>query len=192
MQNNTLELFQFTKPEAQFPAQMTTAKRADNGSVSVTLALEKRKDLAERLGLKGKNNAPALNAAMLKLTDQLKSAATGEFVKLAASDEWTGGRFVVRQSKNGQKRATLSLVSVQREVKISQEDVVKALASMKPDQVEKLILEYKSKQLVELAPAEYAPTAEKLAEWKEAGLTDEEIASEIELEKEIAAEKLAA
>jgi hypothetical protein len=191
MQNNTLELFQFTKPEAQFPAQMTTAKRAENGSVSVTLALEKRKDLAERLGLKGKNNAPALNAAMLKLTDQLKSAATGEFVKLAASDEWTGGRFVVRQSKNGQKRATLSLVSVQREIKISQEDVVKALASMKPDQVEKLILEYKSKQLVELAPAEYVPTAEKLAEWKEAGLNDEEIASEIELEKEIAAEKLA-
>ena len=130
----TLELFQFTKPADQFPAGMTTMKRSDNGSVAVTLALEKRKDAAKRLNLTGKANANALTSALLGLSDKLKAAATGEFVKLAASDEWTGGRFVVRQSKNGGKRATLSLVSVQRQAQISQDDVVKALASMTEDQ----------------------------------------------------------
>ena len=130
----TLELFQFTKPADQFPSGMTTMKRSDNGSVAVTLALEKRKDAAKRLNLTGKANANALTSALLGLSDKMKAAATGEFVKLAASDEWTGGRFVVRQSKNGQKRATLSLVSVQRQAQISQEDVVKALASMTEDQ----------------------------------------------------------
>ena len=130
----TLELFQFTKPADQFPSGMTTMKRSDNGSVAVTLALEKRKDAAKRLNLTGKANANALTSALLGLSDKMKAAATGEFVKLAASDEWTGGRFVVRQSKNGQKRATLSLVSVQRQAAISQEDVVKALASMTEDQ----------------------------------------------------------
>lgn len=127
---NTLELFQFTKPSEQFPAGMTSLKRSENGSVAVTLSLEKRKYAARRLGLLGKANNNALNAAMLGLSDKLKIAATGEFVKLAASEDWTGGRFVIRQSKNGAKRATLSLVSVQRQAKISQEDVVKALASM--------------------------------------------------------------
>jgi hypothetical protein len=127
----TLELFQFTKPESQFPVGMTTSKQYENGSLSVTMALEKRKDAAKRLGLTGN----ALTSALLGLSDKMKAAATGEFVKLAASDEWTGGRFVVRQSKNGQKkRATLSLVSVQRQAQISQEDVVKALASMTEDQ----------------------------------------------------------
>ena len=137
MQNNanqTLELFQFTKPESQFPAGMTTFKKADNGSMAITLALEKRKVAAMRLGLTGKANAAELTSELLSMSDRMKEAALGEFVKLGASPDWTGGRFVVRQSKNGQKRATLSLVSVQRQAAISQEDVVKALASMTEDQ----------------------------------------------------------
>ena len=103
-QNTTLELFAFTKPTSQFPAGMTQTKVADNGSVSVTLSLEKRKVLAERLGLKGKDNAGALNRAILQLTDQVKAAAAGEFMKLAASEDWTGRALhhAPRQKRNAE------------------------------------------------------------------------------------------
>jgi NACalpha-BTF3-like transcription factor len=192
-QNTTLELFAFTKPTSQFPAGMTQTKVADNGSVSVTLSLEKRKVLAERLGLKGKDNTTALNRAILQLTDQVKAAATGEFMKLAASEDWTGGRFTMRRAKNGTQRATLSLVTVKRQNNVSQDDVVKALASMSAEQVSAIMnqaakLQNKPIELEAVKPDEkpvFKPTDEQLAQWKADGLTDEEIASEIQLGQEI-------
>ena len=199
MQNQTLELFAFTKPTSQFPAGMTQTKVADNGSVSVTLSLEKRKVLAERLGLKGKDNAAALNRAILQLTDQVKSAAAGEFMKLAASDDWTGGRFTMRRAKNGTQRATLSLVSVKRQSNVSQDDVVKALASMSAEQVAAIMnqaakLQNKPIELEAVnleAKPKFVATPEQMAEWKAAGLNDEEIASEIQLGQEILDEQTA-
>ena len=186
-QNTTLELFAFTKPTSQFPAGMTQTKVADNGSVSVTLSLEKRKVLAERLGLKGKDNAGALNRAILQLTDQVKSAAAGEFMKLAASDDWTGGRFTMRRAKNGTQRATLSLVSVKRQSNVSQDDVVKALANMSAEQVQAIMNQAAKLQNkpIDLAPEPTKPlftlTDEEKSAMTARGLGDEEIASTNEL-----------
>lgn len=131
-----LELFQFTQPPEQFPAGMTTTKLDATGKpVSITLALERRKDAASRLGLKGKDNAATLSSALLGISDRMKESALGEFVKLGASPEWTGGRFTLRQAKNGSKRATLTLVSVNRNTHtVSEDQLVKALAMLSEDE----------------------------------------------------------
>ncbi len=131
-----LALFQFTSPNL-VDGMTESAKKNESGRVtSLSLSLETRKAVAKRLGLTAnKDNAQVIDNEVLRLKDNLKKMALGEFVKLATDPNWTGGTFRVSQAKNGQKRATMSLVTVARAShNISEEQLVKALAMMSEDQ----------------------------------------------------------
>lgn len=127
-----LVLFTYTQPELGGEDFARDVKQHDDGTVKrVTLALAKRKDMAKSHNLVGKANATALNALILKTSDALKQASIGEFAKMAASEDWTGGRLTMTQSKNGVKRATMSMIGVVRESKtLTVEQVAAALAKM--------------------------------------------------------------
>lgn len=214
-----MELWQFSPPQS-FVQGMVTTKRYENGAMVANLSLAKRKDMAMTLNLKGKDNKSALDVALLGLTDRIKEAGIAEFAKMAASQDWTGKRFAIRQGKNGQKTATMVLQSVKRSSEVTVDQMSAALMKMTPEQ--------RAATLARLATAGAqgggtvdvppnpepepepqpdtgsAPSAEELAriageaaalaeahiaELRAKGLTDEEIASELELEREIAAEE---
>ena len=133
---NQLALFTFTQPTLA-PGMKLGQKFGEDGEtvVSMTLALGKRKDVAKELNLAGKDNADKLNKELLSLSDGLKEVALGEFMKLGASNDWTGGRFTIRQSKSGKKTATMSLVTANRESRtIGEDKLVEALSRLTEDQ----------------------------------------------------------
>ena len=134
--NKTLALFQFTQPDLIGGLKPAT-KANDAGKVtSIVLSLETRKVVAARLGLTmNKDNAAQIDAEILRMKDTLKTAAIGEMAKLASDPNWTGGSFRVSQSKSGQTRATMSLVSVNRSTNtVSEDQLVKALMNLSEDQ----------------------------------------------------------
>ena len=133
---NQLALFTLTQPTLADGMKLGT-KLAEDGQtvVSMSLSLDKRKSVAELLNLKGKGNADKLTTELLKLSDGLKEAALGEFVKMGTSQDWTGGRFAIRQSKSGKRTATMTLVSANREGRvITDEELAKALSRKSEDE----------------------------------------------------------
>jgi hypothetical protein len=148
----TLELWQLSQP-VQFPRGMVTTKAYDNGSQVAGLALGKRKEMGAALNLTGKENADKLNVALLELSDRIKVAGMAEFGKLAASNEWTGKRFAIRQDKKGNRTATMVLKSVKRTTEVTVDQMAASLAKMTPAQREatlKALLEAATKVPVTL------------------------------------------
>lgn len=129
--NAQLALFTFTAPTL-LPGLGLKEKKGENGeTTSIVLSLEKRKEIG-RLASK---SGDALTAHILGLTDAVKEYSIGEFAKMAASPEWTGGSMRITRSKNGKQRATMSLVSANRETKtISADQLAKALANMSEEE----------------------------------------------------------
>lgn len=134
--SNQLALFTFTAPTL-LPGLNLKEKKGENGAtISMMLTLDARKDIKKAT----RKDGDALAEHILGLSDTIKSHGIGEFAKLAASADWTGGNFKITESKSGKRRATMSLVSVNREAKqVSQEQVAKALASMTDAQVAALL-----------------------------------------------------
>lgn len=128
--NKQLALFTFTAPQL-LPGLNLAEKKGENGAtISMMLSLDKRKEIKRAT----QKDGDALTAHILGLTDVIKQHGIGEFAKLAASQDWTGGNFKITESKSGKRRATMSLVSVNREVKtVTAEQVAKALAMMSED-----------------------------------------------------------
>ena len=150
-----IALFQLTTPEiGNVVGLQQKPKLNDKGeAVSMTLCLEKRKDLGKKLGLVGKDNSAALDKVLLGLSDKIKAASIGEMAKLATSEDWTGGQFKMSVNKSGVRRATMSLVSVNRQShKISPDALAEALASM-TDEQRTAILGQAEAKAKELAPA---------------------------------------
>ncbi len=132
-----IALFNLTTPELSTVVGLAQKQKLNdkNELVGITLSLEKRKDAAKRFGLVGKTNVDALNKVLLGLSDKIKEASIGEFAQMAASPEWTGSRMSVSVNKSGVKRATMSLVSVNRQShKVTPEQLAEALASMSEEQ----------------------------------------------------------
>lgn len=134
--NKQLALFTFTAP-VLLPGLNLTEKKGENGAtLSMMLSLDKRKEIKRAT----QKDGDALTAHILGLSDVIKQHGIGEFAKLAASEDWTGGNFKITESKSGKRRATMSLVSVNREAKsISQDQLAKALANMSEDEQIKLM-----------------------------------------------------
>ncbi len=131
-----LVLFQFTQPDLMDGLFIADKKNDAGVTTSFTLSQENRKAVAKRLGLTmNKDNASQIDKEILRMKDALKTAAFGEFAKLATDPNWTGGAFRIAQSKNGQRRATLSLVTVNRSGHtLTEEQLVKALANLSEDE----------------------------------------------------------
>jgi hypothetical protein len=131
-----LALFQFTQPDL-LDGMGATQKESTNGAKSITLTLESRKLVAARLGLTpNKDNAERIDAEILRMKDAMKTVGIAEMVKMSTSQNWTGGALRISQNKAGDKqRATFTMVSVDRTGrKLSEEQIVKALASMTDEQ----------------------------------------------------------
>ena len=211
----TLELWQFS-PAPQFVQGMVTTRRYDNGSMVAGLAIPKRKEIAATLNLRGKDNAPALTAQLLVLTDRIKEAGIAEFAKMAASQDWTGKRFAIRQGKNGNKTATMVLQSVKRSAEVTVDQMSASLAKMTPEQRKacldrllaaaapagEIVDQPAPEQLPPAGPEAPQPEPQPMTEEEQArqahieemkakGLTDADIALELEYEAEIRAEAAA-
>lgn len=134
--DESLVLFQFTQPDLMDGLFVADKKNEAGVTTSFTLQQENRKAVAKRMNLTmNKDNAPKIDAEIIRMKDALKSAAFGEFAKLATDPNWTGGSFRIAQNKNGSRKATLSLVTVNRSGHtISEEQLVKALANMSEDE----------------------------------------------------------
>jgi hypothetical protein len=145
-----LVLFQYTQPE-MFDGLVTNRKLQDgtnpqSPTVALSLTLESRKATRERLKLGGRDNIEKLDRTRLELSDALKSATLGEFVKRASDPFWTGGRLSISQSKSGKQTMSIKVVSAERGGHIvSQEQLVKALAKMSED--EQIALMEKAEEL---------------------------------------------
>jgi hypothetical protein len=132
----TLELFTLTTPELPSGIGSRVNKNGAGRILSINITLETRKLVAARLGVTmNKENAPKIDAAILKMKDAVKMAGIGEIAKLAANPNWTGAAFKMSVSKSGKQRATFSLESVNRlGHTVSEDQLVKALASMSEEQ----------------------------------------------------------
>lgn len=180
MKTNQVALFTFTQPELMAGIGTVAKKNGvvvdaigltaeqDKDSVSLTLKLDNRKAVADRLGLKlNKDNASRIDAELLRMKDVLKKAAIGEMVKLATDPNWTGGSYRLAQMKNGTQRATMSMVSVNRNAgRLSAEDLAKALASLTEDE-QVAIMERAEAMAKLLTPAIEVDEAKALKELEE-------------------------
>jgi len=161
MKNQQISLFNFTAPELSLgivsKVRLQDPKAAEgekNPVVGMSLTIEKRKDLAKRLGLNTKTDSAQIDAAILALTDKVKEAAIGEFAQMAASPDWTGGRLTKRVSKSGKVTATMNLVSCTRQTHtISREQLVEAMRQLKEDEQLAIVEAAQSKSEVVLLEA---------------------------------------
>lgn len=128
-----LTLFQYTQPSLLPGLNLVPKKGEAGNTVGLTLSLMKRKEIAKLAGLPNKGDR--LEKHLLELSDAIKTASIGEMAKLASDPNWTGATFRISQSKNGKQRATMSLVTANRETKsITREQLAKALAAMSEDE----------------------------------------------------------
>jgi hypothetical protein len=139
-----LTLFQYTQPELMTGLTTQTRKNEAGQPIAISLTLLKRKEVAQKYGLQVKGEATT--AKLLQLSDVMKQTAVAEFVKMAASNDFTGAGMTVRQLKDGRIKVNAGLVSVNRETKtITAEQLTKALAAMSED--EQIALMEKAEQL---------------------------------------------
>lgn len=136
-QNNQLALFNMTSPA--LPASIgTKVNKNDAGAItSISLSLETRKNVAKRLGLTDNaDNRDTITAEIIKMKDAVKMAGIGEIAKLASSPNWTGAAFRISTNKKGDKqKASFTLETINRSGhKVTDEQLVKALASLTEDQ----------------------------------------------------------
>lgn len=140
--NNELALFTLTTPTLD--TGLNTFKKINDAGavVSMKLVLEKRKEVAARLGLtSNKGNAPAIDTEINRVKDAFKAVAVGEFMKAAASDMWTGSGFGITRNKAGKSRMSMSIESrVKVNHTVSDDQLAKALAGLSDDQVKALLL----------------------------------------------------
>ncbi len=136
-----IALFSLTTPAISTGLQQKQKLNDKQELVGITLSLEKRKDIAKRMGLPTKGaGSEQLDKVLLGLSDKIKEASIGEFAQMAASPDWTGSRMSVSVNKAGVKRATMSLVSVNRQShKVTPEQLTEALAAMTPEARETLM-----------------------------------------------------
>lgn len=113
---NQLALFNFGGQLQGTLTSFTTVKErktSDGTEVNgLSLGLMKKKDIAELLDLKGKDNAPALERKMIELTDELKGQMAREIVGIAQSDVFTGGTVRVTKNKQGMRTVNFSFKEV--------------------------------------------------------------------------------
>ena len=131
MSNNKLSLFTYTQPDLMAGLVQNTRNDSAGNPVGITLSLAKRKEVAKAFGLQAKGQA--CTDKLVELSDAMKQATAAEFMKLAASNDWTGAGMSVRVGKNGVQRVTARLVSIKRESKtITPEQLAEAIAKMDP------------------------------------------------------------
>ena len=131
MSNNKLSLFTYTQPDLMAGLVQNTRNDSAGNPVGITLSLAKRKEVAKAFGLQTKGQA--CTDKLVELSDAMKQATAAEFMKLAASNDWTGAGMSVRVGKNGVRRVAARLVSITRESKtITPEQLAKVIAKMDP------------------------------------------------------------
>lgn len=131
MSTNKMSLFNYTQPDLMQGLMQVTKVDAGGNPIGVSLTLAKRKDVAKAWGLQTKGQA--CTDKLIELADNMKQQTAAEFMKMAASNDWTGAGFSVRTSKNGVVRATARLVSIRRETKtITPEQLAESIKKMDP------------------------------------------------------------
>lgn len=143
-----LALFSLTEPKLVDGLITKLGKPNDKGQIlSVSLVAETRKAVAERMDLVNNDeNREAIDKEMLRQRDNLSVSGFGEVAKAVASGNWTGKSFRVSTNKKGTETTmAFALKTVNRNAhRVSEEQLVKALASMNKDQV--AALELKAEQ----------------------------------------------
>jgi hypothetical protein len=158
--NNQMALFAYSGEETTLAAGIsrwqTAEKRKDGKTdgelMGVALTLGKRRDLAKSLGLEGKANIARLDKAILDMTDD---ALTGMKAELAAlsTDDFTAHHtpITVKRLKDGRTVRTYKVISVERDDRIDEEELAKALGvpvevvhKMRMDKAAKEALEAKN------------------------------------------------
>lgn len=168
--DSQLALFTLTSPALPASIGSKVGTNKETGQItSISLSLENRKAIAKRLNLTDNaENRDTITAEIIKMKDAVKMAGIGEIAKLAASPNWTGAAFRISTNKKGDKqKASFTLETVNRSGhKVTEEQLVKALASMTEDQqvalmekAERIQRGLNNGKLIDLQDAGDAPNA---------------------------------
>lgn len=149
--NKNLVLFQYEQPELVAGLGVKTVKNGvvvpvnsslgelekGKDTASMILTIDNRKAVAKRLGIvMNKENAGRIDSEILRMKDNFMKVAVADLIKRAVSGEYTGASYRVSQAKQGKQKVALSLERVNRTAhSVSDEQFVKALASMTPEQL---------------------------------------------------------
>lgn len=124
-----MELFQFTNPATSGLKETLTVKQRVNGAgeiVGLTMALDKRKAVAGRMGLAVKD--AKVTEACRAATDTLLQIGLAEISMAASKGTLTGARLTRSKSKGGQR---IVLAAVTPEIRtVSQAQMEVAFASL--------------------------------------------------------------
>jgi len=125
-QLSLLDFGGFTEPTLMvFRIEDKTSEDQKRHSQSVRV--RKNKEIAEELGLVGKDNKAALDEAILLERDNLKTMMTAMVNKMSHDPKWTGGGMtVVRNNKTGKSRVALNFITCVRSKEITDEQIAKA------------------------------------------------------------------
>jgi hypothetical protein len=103
-------------------------KEVKNGkgvNVGTVFSPKSRKDIAEALDLKGKENRDALDAAILKQSDEAFRVVKGQIAQLGG--DWTLGKISTRTLSNGVRQIAVTVKEIKRQVGPKDEEIAKAL-----------------------------------------------------------------
>lgn len=100
-------------------------KNSKGANVGTSLVMASRKEIAERLNLKGKDNKDNLDEAILAQSDAAFRKVKSEIAGL--NGEWTLGKCAVRTLGNGVRQITVVAKEIKRQKGPKDEDIAKAL-----------------------------------------------------------------
>lgn len=100
-------------------------KGKDGANVGTVFAPKSRKDIAELLNLKGKENKDRLDAEILKQSDEAFRVVKGQVAQLGG--EWTLGKVSTRTLSNGVRQISIVAKEIKRNTGPTDEAIAKSL-----------------------------------------------------------------
>ena len=122
------------------PAVSVLDAEVGKDSAAIILTMDNRKAVAKRLGVvMNKENGAKIDSEILRMKDDFMKVAATDMIKRVMSGDYTGASYRVTQAKGGKQKVAMSIERVDRGAHdISDEQVVKALANMTPEQRAKM------------------------------------------------------
>jgi hypothetical protein len=100
-------------------------KGKDGATVGTSVTMRSRKDIAEALNLKGKDNKEALDTKILEQSDSAFRQVKAQIAGLNA--DWTLAKVSQRTLGNGVRQISVVVKEIKRQVGPKDEDIAKAL-----------------------------------------------------------------
>jgi hypothetical protein len=132
-------------------------KGKNGATVGTSVTMRSRKDIAEALQLKGKDNKDALDAKILEQSDSAFRQVKGQIAGLG--NDWTLAKVSQRTLGNGVRQISVVVKEIKRQVGPKDEEIAKALG-WTVEQVQEARNRQEAalaKNTVDMEPSETAP-----------------------------------